>query len=164
MCIRDRSSSIVVEKLTYSPLMKMDILLDIDNSRSMADKQQILSLALDDLISGLAAPPCLDVNGNLVAQPDLRTSVECLVARGPGTLSGKPANVQLVAGQAVNERGVWHVQLQRSMSLPHEHGEADERAFKSGDYLPVSFAVWNGSAGDRDGKKNISIWQKLVIE
>jgi len=102
--------------------------------------------------------------GNLVAQPDLRTSAECLVARGPGTLSGKPANVQLVTGQAVNERGVWHVQLQRSMSLPHEHGEADERAFKSGDYLPVSFAVWNGSAGDRDGKKNISIWQKLVIE
>jgi len=102
--------------------------------------------------------------GNLVAKPDLPTSAECLVARGPGTLSGKPANVQLVAGQAVYERGVWHVQLQRSMSLPHEHGEADERAFKSGDYLPVSFAVWNGSAGDRDGKKNISIWQKLVIE
>jgi hypothetical protein len=36
--------------------------------------------------------------------------------------------------------------------------------FKPGDYLPVSFAIWNGSAGDRDGKKNISIWQKLVIE
>jgi len=102
--------------------------------------------------------------GNLVAQPDLRTSAECLVARGPGTLSGKPANVQLVEGQAVYERGVWYVQLQRSMDLPHAHGEADERAFKSGDYLPVSFAVWNGSAGDRDGKKNISIWQKLVIE
>ncbi|MEK6799931.1 MAG: c-type cytochrome [Planctomycetota bacterium] len=104
--------------------------------------------------------------GNLVADPLLKTPVECLVARGPGTLAGKPANVQVVEGQAVYERGVWYVQVQRSMALPQdcEHAQGDERAFRSGDYLPVSFAIWNGSAGDRDGKKNISIWQKLVIE
>lgn len=104
--------------------------------------------------------------GNLVADPQLATPVECLIARGPGTLAGKPANVQVVAGQAIYERGVWYVQLQRSMALPHdcEHEKADERAFRAGDYLPVSFAIWNGDAGDRDGKKNISIWQKLVIE
>ncbi|MCH9033939.1 MAG: c-type cytochrome, partial [Planctomycetes bacterium] len=29
--------------------------------------------------------------GNIVANPKLKTPVECLVARGPGTLSGKPA-------------------------------------------------------------------------
>jgi hypothetical protein len=29
--------------------------------------------------------------------------------------------------------------------------------------VPVAFAVWNGSAGDRDGKKSVSIWQELVI-
>lgn len=104
--------------------------------------------------------------GNLVANPQLTTPVECLTARGPGTLAGKPANVQVVQGQAAYERGVWYVQMQRSMPLPQdcEHEKADERAFHSGDYLPVSFAIWNGSAGDRDGKKNISIWQKLVIE
>ncbi|HEY3244172.1 MAG TPA: ethylbenzene dehydrogenase-related protein [Phycisphaerae bacterium] len=102
--------------------------------------------------------------GNLVANPDLKTPVECLVAHGPGTLAGKPSAVQFVQGQAVYEKGVWYVQMQRSMALPHEHAKADERAFKAGDYLPVSFAIWNGSAGDRDGKKNISIWQKLVIE
>ncbi len=104
--------------------------------------------------------------GNLVANPNLKTPVECLVARGPGTLSAKPANVQLVEGQAVYERGVWYVQMQRAMELPHghEHQEGDERLFRPGDYLPVSLAIWNGSAGDRDGKKNISIWQKLVIE
>ncbi|MCK6456369.1 MAG: ethylbenzene dehydrogenase-related protein [Phycisphaerae bacterium] len=104
--------------------------------------------------------------GNLVADPTLKTPVECLVARGPGTLSGKPANVQVVQGQAAYERGVWMVQLQRTLELPHEHAHngGDERVFRSGDYLPVSFAIWDGSAGDRDGKKNISIWQKLVIE
>lgn len=48
---------------------RVDLLFAIDNSRSMADKQQILALALDDLISNLANPPCLDENGNYVSQP-----------------------------------------------------------------------------------------------
>ena len=102
--------------------------------------------------------------GNLVANPMLKTPVESLVARGPGTLAGKPANIQLVRGQAVYQRGVWYVQLQRRMAFTNLDRHGDERVFKAGDYLPVSFAIWNGSAGDRDGKKNISIWQKLVIE
>ena len=45
---------------------RVDILFAIDNSRSMADKQQVLTLALGDLLSGLANPPCLDENGQLV--------------------------------------------------------------------------------------------------
>ncbi len=102
--------------------------------------------------------------GNLVANPELGTSVESLVAHGPGTLSGKPAGLQSAQGKAVYERGVWYVQLQRRMTFPDAGGHGDERMFKPGDYLPVSFAIFNGSAGDRDGKKNISIWQKLVIE
>lgn len=101
--------------------------------------------------------------GNLVSNPELNTPVECLVARGPGTLSGKPVVAQLVQGQSVYDRGVWSVQLRRRMSFT-SGDHTGERIFNKGDYLPVSFAIWNGSAGDRDGKKNISIWQKLVIE
>ncbi len=101
--------------------------------------------------------------GNLVSNPNLKTPVESLVARGPGTLSGMPAHIQLVQGSATYERGVWSVQLRRRMSFT-DGDHTGERIFKKGDYLPVSFAIWNGSAGDRDGKKNISIWQKLVIE
>ena len=48
---------------------KVDLLFAIDNSRSMGDKQQTLTLALDDLITGLTDPPCLDPGGNYVAQP-----------------------------------------------------------------------------------------------
>jgi hypothetical protein len=50
---------------------KLDILLSIDNSRSMADKQQILSLALGDLVQSLANPPCVDLTTQAVsAQPN----------------------------------------------------------------------------------------------
>jgi hypothetical protein len=30
--------------------------------------------------------------------------------------------------------------------------------------VSVAFAIWNGSAGDRDGKKSVTIWQELVLE
>lgn len=42
------------------PLDKLDILLAIDNSISMADKQQLLVAALPDLIGRLANPYCVD--------------------------------------------------------------------------------------------------------
>ena len=51
------------------PVGKVDLLFNIDNSRSMADKQQILNLALGDLITGLTNPACLDDNGNVVSAP-----------------------------------------------------------------------------------------------
>lgn len=104
--------------------------------------------------------------GNLVADPTTKTPVESLAAQGPGTLSGRPPNVQIVKGQAAHDRGMWTVQLQRSLATPVAASTAGtaEPGFKSGDSIPVSFAIWNGSAGDRDGTKNISIWQKLVIE
>ena len=50
------------------------------------------------------------------------------------------------------------------MDFAEKADRPGERVFTPGDYMPVSFAIWNGQAGDRDGKKNISIWQKLVIE
>lgn len=43
---------------------KIDIVLAIDNSRSMADKQEVLALALTDMVQTLTNPPCIDANGN----------------------------------------------------------------------------------------------------
>jgi DMSO reductase family type II enzyme heme b subunit len=89
--------------------------------------------------------------GNLIADPTLKTAVESLEARGPGTLAGRPLGVQVVQSQAVFEHGAWTVQLQGPLE-------------SSGARVPVALAIWNGAAGDRDGKKNISIWQTLVLE
>jgi len=102
--------------------------------------------------------------GNLVANPTLDTSVESLIARGPGTLASEPLSFQLVKGQATYSRGVWTVQMERPFDSQSGADAGNEKVFRSGETVPVSFAIWEGSAGDRDGKKNISIWQKLVIE
>jgi hypothetical protein len=44
---------------------RMDLVLAIDNSRSMADKQALLSRAIPDLVEGLVNPPCYDPTGAL---------------------------------------------------------------------------------------------------
>ncbi len=46
--------------MTRGAVGKIDLLLALDNSASMADKQAILALAIPDLIVGLVNPRCLD--------------------------------------------------------------------------------------------------------
>jgi hypothetical protein len=60
--IEPRLTVTIVEKLQQSAVDKIDLVLGIDNSRSMADKQQILALAIPDLVKGLVNPRCLDEN------------------------------------------------------------------------------------------------------
>jgi hypothetical protein len=45
---------------------KLDILFMIDNSASMGDKQQLLGLAVPDMINRLVSPNCVDANGATV--------------------------------------------------------------------------------------------------
>jgi len=65
--VEPRTTSTVVERLTQSGVDKIDLLLAIDNSRSMADKQEILALAVPDLVDRLVNPICVDKDG--VASP-----------------------------------------------------------------------------------------------
>ena len=54
----------ILERVAKSSVDKMDILLVIDNSRSMSDKQMILRSAVSDLVEKLTNPPCVDPLGN----------------------------------------------------------------------------------------------------
>jgi hypothetical protein len=60
-----------VQRFGSSTIDTMDLVLALDNSRSMADKQQILAEAVQDLVAGLLHPPCLAADGLPTAeQPD----------------------------------------------------------------------------------------------
>jgi hypothetical protein len=66
-----RTTTTIVEPFKQSAVDKIDLLLMIDNSRSMADKQQILAAAVPDLVGALVNPKCVDPKGTLpTAQPD----------------------------------------------------------------------------------------------
>jgi hypothetical protein len=51
------------------PFDKIDLLLEIDNTRAMGEKQQILGDALSFLLEALTDPPCVDGDGGTVDQP-----------------------------------------------------------------------------------------------
>ncbi len=59
-----RTTNVIVDQLVQSAVNKIDLLFVIDNSISMADKQEILALALPDLVGRLVNPICVDAMGN----------------------------------------------------------------------------------------------------
>lgn len=98
--------------------------------------------------------------GNIVADPTRKSPVEDLTAQGFGTLSARPPTDQNVEAHGVYSTGSYRVAFRRSL-----RGKGPNAAtMEPGETLPVAFAVWNGSAGDRDGKKSVTIWQHLRLE
>jgi DMSO reductase family type II enzyme heme b subunit len=67
---------------------------------------------------------------------------------------------QHVSATGVYTTGSYRVVFRRPLKVGGE-GNVDLRP---GATHPVAFAVWDGSAADRDGKKSITIWQELAIQ
>jgi hypothetical protein len=57
-----------VERLVQGSVDKIDLVLAIDNSRSMADKQAILAVTVPDLVNALVNPRCLLPDGTPLPQ------------------------------------------------------------------------------------------------
>jgi len=97
--------------------------------------------------------------GNIVADPTRHSAAENLTAQGFGTLKAHPRASQSVNATGEHVTGSYLVQFTRALT-----GASGEVRLSPGGRVPVAFAVWNGSAGDRDGKKSVTIWQELVLE
>lgn len=98
--------------------------------------------------------------GNPLSQGGRPMAVENLSATGHGTLRSLP-RVDVVAdglGRWADRR--WSVVLLRDMWKPAPDGVLPE----PGARFSAAFAVWDGSAGDRNGSKSVTIWHKLVVE
>ncbi len=80
--VEPRTTSTIVERITQTGVDKIDIVLAIDNSSSMDDKQLILAAAVPDLVSRLVNPLCVDKDGK--AQPTQPTdpTATCNTAGG----------------------------------------------------------------------------------
>jgi hypothetical protein len=57
-----------VRRLHHESIGKVDVLLVVDNSISMTDKQEILADAIPTLIRRLVAPGCIDENGEPIGE------------------------------------------------------------------------------------------------
>ncbi len=97
--------------------------------------------------------------GNIVSDPQRKSPAEDLKAQGFGTLRARLRIDQKVDAKGVYGSGSYRVMFRRSLKPAGK----DSVALRPGMTVPVAFAVWNGSAGDRDGKKSVTIWQELKI-
>ena len=58
------TTNVVVQRQINNAITGIDLLLMIDNSSSMADKQTTLAAAVPQLLGQLVAPNCVDAQGN----------------------------------------------------------------------------------------------------
>ena len=98
--------------------------------------------------------------GNIVSDPLRNSAAEDLISQGFGTLRARPPADQAVHARGVYATDTYRVMFRRPLAPKGERAVA----LTPGTVAPVAFAVWNGSAGDRDGKKSVTIWQDLRIE
>jgi hypothetical protein len=86
--------------------------------------------------------------------------VEDLNAAGFGTLTSQPGGAQNVQGNGRWAYGRWSVVFIRHL----ESGQSGDIQLQEGQTVSLALAIWDGQAGDRDGQKSISIWQRLTLE
>ncbi|MBV6504752.1 MAG: hypothetical protein ILNGONEN_00303 [Syntrophorhabdaceae bacterium] len=105
--------------------------------------------------------------GNIVSDPTRESAAEALHAQGFGTLKAHPLPDQTVTAKGAYDIGTYRVIFRRAfkgnVSNVKSRTKISGLDFVPGQTVRVAFAVWNGHAGDRDGKKSVTIWQDLVI-
>ena len=97
--------------------------------------------------------------GNIVSSPMPTSAAEDLSAQGFGTLRARPQIDETVDAVGVYSTGSYRVVFRRALAS----SGTDAVSLQPGDRASIAFAVWDGSAGDRDGKKSVTIWQELVV-
>jgi mono/diheme cytochrome c family protein len=97
--------------------------------------------------------------GNIVSNPSPASAAEDLTAEGFGTLRARPRIDESVGAVGVYSTGSYRVVFRRVLASR----SPEAVSMRPGDRRSIAFAVWDGSAGDRDGKKSVTIWQELVV-
>lgn len=89
------------------------------------------------------------------------TGGSSLTAAGPGSTTFRFSKSQLVAASGRWNQGRWTVLLRRSLSVPTPD---DGISLVPGQTASAAFAVWEGAHRDRNGQKQVSIWQEVILE
>lgn len=97
--------------------------------------------------------------GNPLASPS-RGAGSPLQAAGPGTLAFYLPAGRDVEAAAVWSEGMWAVTLARRLQDP----DPQRLRLAAGERASLAIALWDGARNERDGQKQISIWQDLVLE
>jgi mono/diheme cytochrome c family protein len=99
--------------------------------------------------------------GNQIVPSEKTRAASSLETAGPGSATFRPVKSQLVDAHGQWTEGRWTVVMTRALKID---AAADGVSLEPGATASVAFAIWDGGAKDRDGKKLVSIWQDLELE
>jgi mono/diheme cytochrome c family protein len=108
---------------------------------------------MDVMIFGGEVNPVESLN------PFRNVPIEELNAEGFGTLTPQPRTKQNIVGQGIWKDGQWHVVFRRSLKSLNKW----DVKFKKQQPILIAFAVWDGAYQDRNGRKMVSMWQRLNL-
>lgn len=110
---------------------------------------------MDVMIFGGEVNPVESLN------PFREVPIEELNAEGFGTLTPQPETKQNIEGEGVWKDGVWSVVFRR----PLESINKWDIKFTPDKKQPLlmGFAIWDGEMADRNGRKTVSMWQRLHL-
>ena len=91
--------------------------------------------------------------------PFREVPIEELNAEGFGTLTPQPRTKQNIDGEGRFREGRWTVVFRR----PLESFNKWDVKFTRGKPVLIGFAVWDGQLQDRNGRKTVSMWQRLHL-
>jgi len=98
--------------------------------------------------------------GNQIVPSEKTAAASSLETAGPGSATFRPVKSQLVKANGQWADGRWTVVMTRTLQVDTSAG----LALEPGANASVAFAIWDGAANDRDGKKLVSIWQDCELE
>ena len=82
-----------------------------------------------------------------------------LDASGPDKKISPRLDDRSLQAHGVWQDGIWRVLMKR----PRNGGESGDLNFIEGQFLPVSFANWDGSNGEKGAKHTLTTWSWLVL-
>ncbi len=103
--------------------------------------------------------PAVAAHNEIVPGNDI-SAASSLEAAGPGSVTFRPVKSQLVQAHGNWAEGRWTVTMTRALQVPASSGVALQPGMK----VSAAFAIFDGTAKDRDGKKMVSIWQDVELE
>jgi hypothetical protein len=125
----------------YTPYDAIETVKDLVKPRRVSD----MPPEARKWLAGMSA-------GNIMSEFERRSPVAKLLAKGPGTIT--PFKTQDALGKGVWRDGIWRVVLAKRLKASDEM--LGELSITPGDTFYVAFAVWEGGAGERGGRKAIS--------
>jgi hypothetical protein len=140
------TTSLIVDKISQSRVDKIDLLFMVDNSVSMADKQQILQAAVPDLVGRLVNPVCVDSAGNQYPNETaaLGPNDECPTVNGQALGREFEPIVNINVGVITSSLGGFGSTSGACDDTPGEDGQKQDMAHLVGS-LPRGQLALNGS-------------------